>query len=210
LLPPYFPAFRGEDVLFGAMLVAIRPDCVGLEYPWCVPHLPIDIRKHSVDAPMTGWDAVALFSYYLTEQIDYRDTADPALNLSSLAQAIRRMAAHSDEVLLLEFRKQLAKSHIGSLRNLRRQLTVAEKLNSAELQAYVSRGIDQLQQALLVETSPVDNAGTRSELTEAEAFARLRAMMVGFAQGLTGWVDMRGVAATLTEELLGSGVMRPD
>jgi len=41
LLPPYFPAWRGEDLLFGALTHYLHPDSLVLNYPFAVPHLPL-------------------------------------------------------------------------------------------------------------------------------------------------------------------------
>ncbi len=44
LLPPYFPSLSNEDYLFGKMTQLIHPDALVMDYPWAVPHLPVDER----------------------------------------------------------------------------------------------------------------------------------------------------------------------
>ena len=57
LLPPNFPAHRGEDALFGAMTGWIYPASAVLNHNWSVPHLPLDSRDaRGARAPVAGRD----------------------------------------------------------------------------------------------------------------------------------------------------------
>lgn len=93
ILPPYFPAGRGEDVLFGAMLHRIHPSAAVLNEGWSIQHLPIDTRADRarlspVASPLNtsllvdwlGKDGTALRGS--TAQQRLRDTADEILRLS--------------------------------------------------------------------------------------------------------------------------------
>ena len=44
LLPPYFPAWRGEDALFGIMLQRVQPNSLVLSEGWAIRHEPLDNR----------------------------------------------------------------------------------------------------------------------------------------------------------------------
>lgn len=46
-LPPYFPLFRGQDRVFGAMTEFLRPDSLAVDLPFAVPHLPMPRRSWS-------------------------------------------------------------------------------------------------------------------------------------------------------------------
>lgn len=209
LLPPYFPAFRGEDTLFGAMLVAVQPQAVMLEYPFCVPHLPVDTRPYTVDDPIAGSGDMSIFARYLTEHIDYNDLAGPEHNIRFLAHGLIRMASRSDDDLLLDFRREQARFQADYLRALQDQAARTGQLNSSELQEYLRRGVEELQQRLVAVASPVDMRGVPEAATEAEVLARFREMATGFAAALEGWVETREVAADLVDEMIASRELSP-
>lgn len=209
LLPPYFPAFRGEDALFGAMLVAIQPHSVSLEYPWSVPHLPLEARTHSVDDRIAGKGDISIFARYLTSQVDYDDSTTPEHNIHFLAQDLLRIAARSDDDLLMDFRRELAKVQASYLHGLQDQLASTERLNSQELQDYMRRGIGELQEVLTAVNSPVNIGNIPEGATEAELLTRFREMARGFAAALDGWVDTRQVASELVEKLVADGTLLP-
>jgi len=209
LLPPYFPAFRGEDALFGAMLVAMHHDSVSLEYPWCVPHRPLESRTFSLQAPMAGGGGIALFARYLTEHIDYKDTTDPEHHLRSLAQDALRMAARADVDLLLDYRAELARGHADGLYLSQRQYARAEQFGSGEWLAYVARSIEETQQALAASQSITGITGIPDNATESQLLGDFREMARGFAAALTGWVEIRETAATLAGEMIASRQLLP-
>ena len=49
LLPPYFPAGRGEDALFGIMLQRVQPNSLVLTEGWAIRHEPLDNRANRGD-----------------------------------------------------------------------------------------------------------------------------------------------------------------
>lgn len=209
LLPPYFPAFRGEDLLFGAMLVAMHRDCITLEYPWSVPHLPLDDRTLDLQQSMVARGGVALLARSLTGQIDYREVNSPEANLDQLAREAMRIAAQPGHELLLDYRTELAKAHADQLHILRNQFARAQQLRSAEWRNYLKRGIEEVQRALGEAHSPRDINGVPAGASEAEILAELQRMARGFAGALGGWVEMRRVAAELTRELISSRKILP-
>ncbi len=209
LLPPYFPAFRGEDSLFGAMLVAMHHHSMALEYPWSVPHLPLEAREITLDAPIAATGGISLFSRYLTEHIDYKDTNNPQQALQRIAQDTLRIAARADADLILDYRKELARGHADQLHLLHGQLGRTKKLGSSEWEAYLTRGIEEVQRAISQSHSPTEISGSSADATEADVLAEFRAMATGFAAALQGWVEIRDVASALTDELIQSRKLMP-
>jgi hypothetical protein len=209
LLPPYFPAFRGEDSLFGAMLVAMHHHSMTLEYPWSVPHLPLEARTASIDAPIAATGGISLFARYLVERIDYKDTTDPQHNLNFIVQDTLRIATRSDKDLLLDYRTELARGHADQLYLLQSQLARGSKFSSPQWEQYLTRGIEETQRAISRAQSPTGITGVPADATEAGLLADFRAMARGFAAAMAGWVEMRGVASALTDELIRSGTILP-
>ena len=209
LLPPYFPAFRGEDGLFGAMVVVMYPDSMALEYPFSVPHLPIEQRSVSMQDPIASSGDLALFARYLTANIDYRDSTSPENNLNAIAREALRMAARSNADLLLDFRSELARVHAHQLHLLQDKAARAEQVQSVEWQEYLRRGVEELQEAISRVHSPVGLPGVPDNATEEELLEQFRSMAQGFAAALLGWAEIRSVASRLSEKLIDSRAMLP-
>ena len=188
------------------MLAVIQPQGVAIEYPWSVPHLPLEKRTYSVQDPIAGTGDMTMFAHYL---FYYRDIPSPEQALKRLAQDILRLTDRSDDDLRLDFRRELAKGHAGFLGLLQDKFSRIEKFNSAELEEYLSRGIKQLQGAISTKNSPTAIKEIPAEYTEAEIFAQFRVMATEFADALEGWAEMRVTAAALTETLIDSQSMLP-
>jgi hypothetical protein len=209
ILPPYFPAYRGEDVLFGAMLVAMHPLSVAVEYPWSVPHLPVEARNFSMTEKTGSGGGIALFARHLTEGIDYRGAIDPAQRLLALAYEARCMAARSDAELLLDYRAELARGHADQLYVLQSQLSAAKQLYSADWEDYLQARIEEVQHFITTAQSPTAIDGLPADVTEQAVLAQFRELAGGFAAGMSAWVGMREVAAQLTQELVSSRELIP-
>ena len=124
LLPPYFPAFRGEDLLFGTMVEAMYHRGALVEYPWAVPHLPLEAREYSIRAPVAKAGGIGLLSRYLTSRIDYEDASDPLGRLQHIAEDARRLGARADHDLLLDYRREQARRETETLALARRSSAV--------------------------------------------------------------------------------------
>jgi hypothetical protein len=209
LLPPYFPAYRGEDALFGAMTVAIYHHGVSLEYPWSVPHLPVEARTFRAQERNVAGADMTMFARYLIEHIDYRDSNDPERNLQLLAQDLLRTAARSDDNLLLDYRAEFAKAHAHTMSLLQNQSQSTLKFQSAEFSDYIKGRIEDVGKSLLNSQSPTRFVRNPEATTEVQVLARFRGMAQGFAAALTGWVAMREAASQLTAELITSGKLLP-
>jgi hypothetical protein len=191
LLPPYFPAFRGEDMLFGTMIEAMHHRGAIVEYPWAVPHLPLDPRNHSIRAPIAGSGGISLFSRYLAARIDYEDASNPEARLQHIADDARRLAARSDADLLLDYRRERGKSQAESLVRLRTQAARARELPSLNWQGYLQRGVEEVSASLQDIQSPTAIGGTAPGATEAELVGEFRRLAQGWAAALEAWPAVR-------------------
>jgi hypothetical protein len=209
LLPPYFPAFRGEDSLFGAMLVAMHHHSVSLEYPWSGPHLPLEARSVNLEAPVAATGGISLFARYLTEHIDYKDATDPQQNLEFIVQDTLRMAARTDTDLLLDYRAELARGHADQLYLIHNQLARTEKFGAAQWQDYLRARIDEVQQAISKPHDPTGISGVPGAATRVQLIAEFRRLARGFAAGLAGWVAMRDIASALADEWISARRILP-
>ncbi|MEM8661992.1 MAG: hypothetical protein AAGF35_14000, partial [Pseudomonadota bacterium] len=210
LLPPYFPAYRGEDTLFGAMLVSMHNTSVTLEYPWSVPHLPPVTRSTNMDSPIVERGSLMLLlARHLTEKIDYSDRSSPTQALKSLAQEGIRMASRSDEDLLFDYRAALAEAQSDQLRVLSSKYAQSSQASSEEWHHYLKRGIDETQKALTSQQSPTAIPGLSEGASEASLLTEFRAMANGFAGSLFGWEETRKVASDTVEDMIRSRSIYP-
>ena len=98
---------------------------------------------------------IGLFSRYLTSRIDYEDASNPAGRMQHIAEDARRMAARSDADLLLDYRREQAKSEAETLALARAQLTRAQELPSMNWQGYLARAVEELGSSLQRRHSPL-------------------------------------------------------
>jgi len=192
LLPPYFPAFRGEDLLFGTMIESMYHQGAVLEYGWAVPHLPLEDRSSmSIKKPIAGEGGIVLFSRYMTENIDYKDASDPERRLRNMAEDARRIAARTDEDLLLDYRTEQAKGQAHSLHQLKMQALRAVELPSINWQSYLQRGVQEVEQSMDEEHSPTKITGVPAGSSEAELLSQFRGFALGWAAAIEAWPLMR-------------------
>ncbi|WOJ92980.1 hypothetical protein R0135_14485 [Congregibacter variabilis] len=192
LLPPYFPAFRGEDLLFGTMIETMYHHGAVLEYGWSVPHLPLDDRSHmSIKDPIAGEGGIVLFSRYMTENIDYKDASNPESRLKNMAEDARRLAARSDEDLLLDYRTEQAKGQAHSLYLMKMQAERAIQLPSINWQSYLNRGVEEVERSMDEEHSPTHISGVPIDASETELLGKFRDFATGWAAAIDAWPAMR-------------------
>ncbi|WOJ96922.1 hypothetical protein R0137_17020 [Congregibacter brevis] len=195
LLPPYFPAFRGEDLLFGTMIETMYHHGAVLEYGWSVPHLPLDDRNMSIRDPIAGEGGIVLFSRYMTENIDYKDASDPERRLRNMAEDARRMAARSDEDLLLDYRTEQAKAQAHGLFQVTAQAAKASELESINWQSYLQRGLDEIEQSMNEEHSPTRITGVPDGVGASELLSQFRSIALGWAAAIEAWPEIRSTVA---------------
>lgn len=191
LLPPYFPVYRGEDLMFAAMVEAMHPHGAILEQAFAVPHLPMKRSRKTLRDPIAGAGSTALFAAYLTNQIDYNDVISPEQRLAMIAQVMARMVERSTADLLLDYRREVAKGHAIQLHSLRSQLARTRDFESGNWQGYLERGIVELEQALQKEWSPEHINGVSDEGGAERLVKDFKVLANGFQQGLLAWPHMR-------------------
>jgi hypothetical protein len=198
LLPPYFPAFRGEDLLFGSMIEAMYHHGAVLEYPWSIPHLPLEDRSdRGIREPIAGEGGIILFSRYLTENIDYKDASNPEARLYHMAADARRLAARTDEDLLLDYRTEQAKGEADSLHRLTVQAKRALELPSMNWQSYLKRGVEEVEQSMIEEHSPARIRGIPESANEGSLIELFKGFARGWADAIDAWPAMRESVETL-------------
>ncbi|MEM1223997.1 MAG: hypothetical protein AAGH40_14700 [Verrucomicrobiota bacterium] len=191
LLPPYFTAFRGEDLLFASLVEALHPQGAVLECGFAVPHLPENRSVKSIKEPIASAGGVGLFASYLTNQIDYTDASEPEERIGMIAADLRRLTTKSNSDLLLDYRREVAKAQASLLNTVSNQQANTRDFGSANWQGYLDRAVSELQAALQREWSPKDIKEVSNDASLDEIFEGFRNMVTGYAAALDAWPSIR-------------------
>jgi hypothetical protein len=195
LLPPYFPAFRGEDLLFASMVETMHPRGAIIDHAFAVPHLPEARDRKTIRDPIASAGSIGLFSAYLTNRIDYTDGNDPEHRLHIIAEDLRRLADKSTHDLLMDYRREVGKGHANALYQLTTQRRRTADMNSANWSGYLDRGIEEVQGALQREWSPTDIDDAPEGATAESMIEGFRGFLNGYAESLNAWPQVRQAAS---------------
>jgi hypothetical protein len=205
LLPPYFPVFRGEDYLFGAMVEYLHPDSATLEYPWSVPHFPLEPRRGDPG----GADAFGRFvvnpAKYLTDRTLYQPGVSARTRLAGLAVLLRELAETSDQGLTALYRSEIADIQVSRLKRLNSTLVDGVE-RPPQWQAVLEDGVARVSQAMQSVARPSrghDQPGQQDVLAEFRGYVR------GFALALEVWPTLREAVAAIVADMIASGELRP-
>lgn len=211
LLPPYFPAFRGEDALFASMVLCLHPASAVIDHAWSVPHLPIEKRGSdgNNDQVDPGQVVLSMLARYLADRVSYQSGTLASTRLQHLALNLRDLGEREDQDLMGEFRKEMAKQQAEQMQRLSAQVQAAANLGSKDWQAFVQQGLNQVSKAVQIPASPANLGTTRSDLSETELLARAKSMLLEFSNTLLGWPKIRQAAREVVDGMLQVGELTP-
>lgn len=207
LLPPYFPYFRGEDLLFGASVDFIHPRAVAVEHAWCIAHLPVS-RRPAIDlgAPERGSGSpLGVIARQLSERVDTRSGLTPAARCHQLADVYRGEAARSDHDLVMHYREAHITSTSELLEQIHQQWRGADGAGSPVWKAFLQESANTLGQALQQVPDPGQWVGGGPD-ADPRALGQVRNMMTGYAEGLEAWVALRESAGSGLDAVLSSAI----
>lgn len=187
LLPPFMPAFRGEDSLFAFMLLTLHPNSLVLNYSWAIPHLPLEQRdSRSLKIPIAAQGGLGLLTRWIGDNVTLSQGLKPSERLAGMAQGIDELARLSDSELQAFARAELAHWQASQANHFRRQLALAPELQSRNWQQYLERGYEEVFAALQKTPSWDDLLGYPTE----DANETLKVVRSGgrrLARALTAW-----------------------
>ncbi|MFV8819726.1 hypothetical protein [Haliea sp. E17] len=197
LLPPYFPVFRGEDYLFGAITEYLHPHSAVLEYAWSVPHIPIEQRQGDPNpAPSDGKGKLNI-NKYVTDRTVYDEGITPQSRLNSLAALMRQLSETSDKGLEMEFRKEVAEAQSDEYSRLNRLLQDG-MIRPPGWQDWLEQSVRQVGDAMQVPAALGDLASIPEGLDVSEIIELFRSNLAGFAGSLGCWQAIRNAATTVS------------
>jgi hypothetical protein len=199
-LPPYFPAGRAEDRLFGFAVNHIFQDGVALDYPWAVPHLPLPERFWSeADNDFSSRpEFPGRLSEYIVGQAITCLSADPEDRRKHLAAAYGALAASSRAVLMDQFAEMWNADALTRLRLLQTSLEQSDG-TPPRWREYLQSAIEQAQPPIITDFLSLgpDAGEARDGGKETERF--WRDAWRNFSQGIMAWPEIRAAAAEVCE-----------
>jgi hypothetical protein len=193
-LPPYFPVFRGEDLIFGHMINFLYPDSVVLEYDWAVPHLPVEERKGNSQGDSTAArGSFELLARYLSAHRPEDKSVTFETRLEALALLLQQLSEHSSAGLLALFSSELSQLQAGTVKSL------SDKIRRPEVQAedwtaYLSRSLAENVEALQSTGNPREISGVPPQMSEEAILDLIRTYSGRFAGALRAWPAIRAAA----------------
>lgn len=195
LLPPYFPLFRNEDLLFGMALQFLHPDSLMLDFPWALPHIPMKERRWDT----SDLDRAASFSfqtfswYHISRASSNHLSADTEMRLQALGRYFLDLAETDNRTLLdlfddltLDMRtKQIGKYH----------QTLVDTGGKPDYWAQDIRTLLAANEKGLMETrGPVFTDFPQPMGAEQERLDYARNLWRSFGNGISGWGKIREAA----------------
>lgn len=149
LLPPFMPAFRGEDSLFAFMSLTLYPDSLVLNHAWAIPHHPLETREtRSLRAPITPQGGISLLTRWIGNNVQVGGGQTPEQRLGRMAQGIEELVQLSDDEIKSFASCELARWQSSQVSHFERQLRHAHQLGSRNWQQYLQRGHEEAFSAL--------------------------------------------------------------
>lgn len=208
LLPPYFPVFRGEDYLFGAMTEYIHPQSAVLEYDWSVPHFPLDQRIGSKSpAPIDAKGKINP-SKYITDRTRYESGVQSGTRLENLAVLAKELSEMTDRGLLTLFRSEVAEAQGTEFTRLSAYLQDGS-IRPPAWQDWLQQSVNNIGASMQSPAKILDIEPLPDSYTEQSALEEFRSLVGMYASALQAWESIRKAAAQAGAEMLNTGDFAP-
>jgi hypothetical protein len=201
LLPPYIPAGRGEDLLFGIMTQRLHPDSGVFNLAASVPHLPIDQRgERGALSSMEVKPGLNLFMDWLGREPADQWGLSPTRRLQGVIEDIHRLTEMESAALENMANQMLASKVMTTLRSCMthlEHLPEYEELPSTPTwkQFLEETRDDLVAQIQTADRSPLASSGAawaEDDLSQARTHGR------ALASTLQIWEGLREAAAGFT------------
>ena len=190
LMPPYLPAGRGEDTLFGVMLQRLHPDSAVWNEAWAIRHEPIDERSRRGDLnPISATPSLALLTDWLGREPRDQWGITPRQRLMGMADQVQRLAVMDSDSLESLVRQELVSKRSALLNQCMTHLSRAGEISdlpgAPDWQAFLEHSRDQLVEEIQTpEANPLEERVSASALRSPSA---LRDHGQQFADTLRAW-----------------------
>jgi len=198
-LPPYLPAGRGEDLLFGIMTQRLHPDCAVWNEGWAIRHENTEDREYRTAMnPLSARLGISLLADFLGHEPRDHWGLSPVARLTGLAHQVRGLGTMELGALENIVREELVSKRGALLTqcidHLREMAAVADLPGAPAWQAFLEQSRDQLVKELQTpEPNPLAKLGGVAQ--DRHSIQRLRAYGEQFGDGLEAWPSICEAAA---------------
>ena len=197
LLPPYLPAGRNEDLLFGIMLQRCHPESAVLNADWAIRHTAPDNRAEAHLAPISVNPGISLLAEWLGREPLDQYGLSARRRLSGLAEDVHRLAEMTPHAAAELIEQRLAGTRSAVLNQCMKHFEALNQLTDlpgkAAWQQFLATSRDELvreiQKPSPTDTSLLSGGG----LVGIDALQKHAAQ---FADALNAWPALRAAAAT--------------
>ena len=199
LLPPYFPAERGEDILFGVMLQRVHPESLVFSEGWSIRHEPMEPRSDRGHLnPMEVSPSLLSLADWLGQEPEDQWGLTPERRLHNLSSEVKALSEMDERALEQLVGAQLASKRTSLLARCMghsEQLATLDNLpNSGAWGEFLSATQSALIEALQIpDATPISKALASAGQTD---WASLRNIGNNLADSLTAWPEICAAAKT--------------
>ena len=197
LLPPYFPAGRGEDLLFGIMLQRMHPDSLVLSEGWSVHHKPIESRPGRAKmTPLAALPGLHTLTDWLGREPDDQWGLDPQRRMQTLAYDIHNLCEMDTEELERLAGAQLASKRLNLLAKCSNHMAQLHTKDATPNKQIWTEFLSETQKKLVdaLQTSEVQPITAALEKRATADWSSLRGMGRKFASSLGAWPQICAAA----------------
>ncbi|MDA9711460.1 hypothetical protein N9U42_03735 [Luminiphilus sp.] len=204
LLPPYLPAGRGEDVLFGIMVQRLHPESAVWNEGWAIRHEPQEERAERGElTPLSVKPGLSMLADWLGREPRDQWGLSPGQRLQGLAEEVRRLAHMETGAITTLIQQELVSKRGALLGRCMNHLGDAKEMSelpgAANWRRFLEASRDQLVSELQIpEPNPLNASGDAKESKQALNIGALCNHGKSFAETLDAWPQLCESAATFT------------
>jgi hypothetical protein len=192
LLPPYLPAGRGEDILFGVMLQRLHPESAVSNEGWAVPHYPVDNRlRRGQLLPLKVTASFVMLADWLGRPPRDEVGLSPESRLATLADEISRLSEMSLEALESLVQRELLSKGSSLLSRCMDHIDALSRLDNLPGTPHWQTFLEQSRDTLVSQIQSQEPHPVADALTHAASdIETLRGKASDFAKAIRSWPEI--------------------
>ena len=191
-LPPYLPAGRGEDIMFGVMLHVLHPKDIIFNEPWAIHHAPIESRD---DRTSLGPISSQVGTEILIDWLSMDQTAAWGLSASTrlriMAGKISQLADMEPQAFATLIREVVVSRRCQLLRQCMARAAEMRELNhlqgAGRWQQFIEKSRDQLVAEIQASNEAIFDSGPSGIADSLEA---VQATGAKLSKAVAVWPDI--------------------
>ena len=212
LLPPYLPAGRGEDILFGIMLKRLHPESIVLSEGWAVPHYPVNDRSSRGQlSPVSVSASMMTLADWLGRAPRDEVGLSPKMRLLMIADEIDRLAGMTALALESVVKSELLSKRASLLALCIENIDTLTRLGNLPGAPAWSTFLEQSRDHLLSQIQSSEPRPVAEALKHASSdMETLRQIGADFAEAIKDWPTICDAAAALQMPQNAGNASQPD